>query len=223
MIKLSTHYYVLSLSEHTSRLYEAFRDSLIDIQDPWFPLESFMSPLQPALNDVQLRTLLQTVDRHFAHYHDQDPLAMVLTGTERNQSEFATLTSHRDVIIGRAEGDHSTTSLRDLGSIVWPIVKGVMASSGEKVARELEAATRAGNTAVGIHAVMKSIDSGIGATLLVENGYHVKPESNSSLIDECDNVVDIAIEKILALGGNVLFVEDGSLGKFQRIALILRA
>lgn len=213
---------MLSLSEHTSRLYEAFRDSLIDIQDTWFPLQSLMSPLQLALNDVQLQTLLQTVDQHFAHYHDQDPLGMVLTGTERNQSQFATLTSHRDVIIGMAEGDHSTTSLRDLGRIVWPIVKGVMASSGEKVARQLEEATRAGNIAFGIEAVGQSVDSGLGATLLVENDFQVKPESSSSLIDDCDNVVDIVIEKVLALGGNVIFVEDGSLSNFQNIALILR-
>jgi len=181
-----------------------------------------VSSLQPELSDVQLRTLLQTVDRHFAHYHDQDPLAMVLTGTERSQSEFATLTSHRGVIIGKAEGDHSTTSLRDLGSIVWPIVKGVMASPGEKVARQLEAATHARNIAFGIEAVGQSVDSGLGTTLLVENDYQVKPDNSSSLIDDCDNLVDIVIEKVLALGGNVMFVEDGSLANFQRIALILR-
>ena len=221
-MKLSTHYYVLSLSEHTNRLYEAFRDSLIDIQNTWFPLESSMSPLQPALNDVQLRTLLQTVDHHFAHYYEQDPLGMVLAGTERNQSAFAAVTAYPGVIIGKAEGDHSTTSLSDLGSIVWPIVKGVMASAGKKVERELEAATRAHNVAVGIDAVVQSVDSGVGATLLVEDDYRVKPQESSSLMDDCDNVVDVVIEKLLALGGNVIFVKDDSLSKFQRIALILR-
>jgi hypothetical protein len=57
---------------------------------------------------------------------------------------------------------------------------------------------------------------------VVEDGYRVKPDNSSSLIDDCDNLVDIVIEKVLALGGNVMFVEDGSLANFQRIALILR-
>ena len=221
-MKLSTHYYVLSLSDHTNRLYEAFRDSLIDIENTWFPLESSLSPLQPAPNDIQLRMLMQTVDHHFAHYYEQDPLGMVLAGTERNQATFAAVTAYPNVIIGRATGDHSTTSLPDLGSIVWPIVKAVMASAGEKVERELEAATRAHNIGVGIDAVVQSVDSGVGATLLVEEGYQVKPRESAPLIDDCDNIVDVIIEKVLALGGNVIFVEDGSLSNFQRIALILR-
>jgi hypothetical protein len=33
-MKLSTHYYVLLLSEYTSRLFEGFRDTLIDIVQP---------------------------------------------------------------------------------------------------------------------------------------------------------------------------------------------
>lgn len=224
-LKLSTHYYVLSLSEHTTRLYEAFRGGLIDIQNTWFPLKSTLSLSglsHPAMNDVQLRTLLQSVDHSFAHYYEQDPLGMVLAGTERDQAMFTSVTAYPSVIIGNAKGDHSTTSLGDLGRIVWPIVKGVMASAGEKVARELEAATRAHNVAVGIDAVVQSVDSGVGATLLVEDGYQVKARESEPLMDDVDNVVDTVIDKVLALGGNVIFVEDGSLRMFQSIALILR-
>lgn len=217
-VKLSTHYYVLTLSENTNRLYEAFRDNLIDIQNTWFPLKS---PARPALNDVQLRTLLQTVDHSFAHYYRQDPLGMILAGTERNRDAFASVTAYPNVIIGKAEGDYSTTSLSDLGRIVWPIVKAVMASAGQKMERDLETAEQEHNVAVGIEAVARSVDAGIGATLLVEDGYRVQPADNDSLLEDCDNIVDVVIEKVLALGGNVIFVEDGSLDRFQQIALIL--
>ncbi|RPH64891.1 MAG: hypothetical protein EHM89_00530 [Acidobacteria bacterium] len=221
-VKLSTHYYVLSLSEHTSRLYEAFRDTLIDIENTWFPLISSRSPPQPELNDTQLRTLMQRVDHHFAHYYGQEPLGVVLAGTKRNQSMFSSLTEYSSVIIGQTDGEHPATSLSDLGSIVWPIVKGVMASAGQKIERELEAATRAHNIAFGIDGVVQSVDADVGATLLVEDGYRVPPPESSSMVDDADNVVDVVIDKVLALGGNVIFVENGSLGKFERIALILR-
>lgn len=223
VVRLSTHYYVLSLSERTSRLYEAFRDTLIDIENTWFPMVSTRSPSQPDLNDTQLRALLQRVDHHFAHYYTQDPLGVVVIGTSRDQAMFASLTAFADVIIGTADGDHSTTSTRDLGRIVWPIVKSVMANAGEKVERDLVAATHAHNVAVGIDAVIKSVDSGVGATFLVEDGYQVAPENSSSLLDDVDNVVDVVINKVLALGGNVIFVENGLLNKFQSAALILRA
>ena len=222
VVKLSTHYYVLSLSDRTNRLYEAFRDSLIDIENTWFPLASARSPSQPDLNDTQLHSLLLRVDNHFGHYYAQDPLGMVLAGTPRNQEMFSSVTEYPGVIIGRTTGDLSTTSVNDLGSIVWPIVKGVMASAGQKLEQELEAATLAHNIAFGIDAVVRSVDSGVGATLLVEEGYRVPPPQSSPLEDDTDNVVDVVIDKVLALGGNVIFVENGLLGRFQRIALILR-
>lgn len=220
-MKLSTHYYVLSLSDGTNRLYEAFRESLIDIENTWFPFGS-KHPPNPALNDVQLRSMLQTVDQHFSHYFKQDPLGVVIAGTKRNQSAFAALTSHSGVIIGRIEGDHSTTSPRDMGNIVWPIVKSVMAGAGERVARELEEAILQHNVAIGIAAVVESADAGVGATLLVENSLRVKTPQSASLIEDGDNVVDGVIEKILTLGGNVVFVEDGSLSNYEQIALIQR-
>lgn len=222
VVKLSTHYYVLSLSDRTNRLYEAFRDSLIDIDNTWFPLVSSRSSALPDLNDAQLRTQLMRVDHHFGHYYAQDPLGMVLAGNSRSQDMFSSVTEYPGVIIGRTAGDLSTTSVNDLGSIVWPIVKGVMAAAGQKLERELEAAALAHNIAFGIDAVVRSVDSGVGATLLVEEGFRVPPPESTSLEDVTDNVVDVVIDKVLALGGNVIFVENGLLGKFQRIALILR-
>jgi hypothetical protein len=221
VVKLSTHYYVLSLGERTNRLYEAFRDSLIHIENTWFPMESSRSPSQSDLTDAQLQTLLQRVDHHFAHYYTQDPLGVVVIGSSRDRAMFESLTAFSDVIIGSTDGDHSATATRDLGKIVWPIVKGVMANAGEKVERDLAAAVSTHNVAVGIDAVVKSVDAGVGATFLVEDGYRVEPP-NPTLLDDIDNVVDTVIDKVLALGGNVIFVENGLLSRFQSAALILR-
>ncbi|HEX6790808.1 MAG TPA: hypothetical protein VF247_05825 [Candidatus Krumholzibacteria bacterium] len=222
-VKLSTHYYVLSLSDRTNRLYEAFRDSLIDIENTWFPMASSRTLAQPDLNDAQLRSLLIRVDHHFGHYYTQDPLGMVLAGSSRSQEMFSAVTRYSGVIIGRTTGDVSSTSVNDLGSIVWPIVKGVMASAGQKLERELEAAILAHNIASGIDAVRRSVEAGVGATLLVEESYRLPPPESSSLEDDTDNVVDVVIDGVLSLGGNVIFLENGSLERFQRIALILRA
>jgi hypothetical protein len=83
--------------------------------------------------------------------------------------------------------------------------------------------TPAHSVAAGIDAVGFSSDSGVNGTLLVEDGYRVKPADSAPQVDDCDNVVDSVIAKVLALGGNVLFLADGSLSTLQRIALILPA
>jgi len=57
-MQLSIHYYVLSLSEQTSRLYEGFRDKLIDIRDANFPFEISIDAGSPASKDSQLRESL---------------------------------------------------------------------------------------------------------------------------------------------------------------------
>ena len=219
---LSTHYYVLALSEDTNRLFEAFRDRLIDIQNTWFPLESATRASPQGRTERELRTLLQRVDRHFEHYFGREPLGLVVVGTARIRSEFASLTVHSGVIIGHSDGDYATTSLAALGRIVWPIVTGAMATAGHGVAHTLEAAARTDNVAIGLDAVVHSLDAGVGATLLVEEDYRVAPRSIASLLEDCDNVVDVVVDRVLALGGNVMFVNDGSLTRFQRMALVLR-
>lgn len=218
---LSTHYYVLSLSDGTNKLYEAFRESLIDIQNTWFPLVSPKLPLREASSDAQLREFLRIVDHHFAHYYAQDPLSLVLTGTQRDRAAFESVTDYPDAIIGTADGDLSTTSLVALGGIVWPIVKCAMATAGNRVGREIDAALRTSNVAIGIDAVIAAVNSGVGATLLVERDYRAVFTNGSEPADDTENAVDFVVDKVLALGGNVLFVEDDSLSQFQRIALIL--
>jgi len=51
-LKLNARYYVLSLSERSTRLYEAFRDTLIDIQNKGLPIDFstvMAGPVEPAL------------------------------------------------------------------------------------------------------------------------------------------------------------------------------
>lgn len=233
-MRLSTHYYVLSLCEQTSRLYEAFRDTLIDIQNKGFPIESsagISGSVEPALRDSQLREFIRTADRHFDHYFRQDPLRLLVVGEKKNLSIFDSVTSHKDVLIGRVEGDYAATSPHDLGKIVWPIVKKVMAGTSEKAMNDLETAENSGNVSSGIGAVVHAAGSRVDDTLFVEENYHVKGgirEMDHSLIaskdldiqEVIDDAVDAIIEKVLENGGNVVFMESGSLTEFHRIALI---
>ena len=234
-MQLSIHYYVLSLAERVCRLFEGFRDTLIDIQNKAFPINASydaLDPAEPASDENRLRAFFLETDRHLAHYEKQDPLRLVVVGEKNCLSIFHSITAHRDLCIGTVEGDHVATSPCDLGKIVWPIVKEAMAGVSEKAMHGLETAANERKVASGIDAVALSMESGAGSTLFVEEDYHVKGgilKSNNSMVvcsdvdirEVIDDAVDAIIDTVLEKGGNVVFLNGGSLIKFQRIALLL--
>ena len=234
-MKLNTRYYVLSLSERSSRLYEAFRDTLIDIQNKGFPIEFsavMAGAVEPALQPDRSREFIRTVDRHFDHYLRQDPLRFVVVGDKNILTIFESVTTHHDGLIGSVQGDYAATSPHDLGKIVWPIVTKAMAGTSGHALNDLETAERSQNVASGIETVGYLADSGVGGTLFVEEDYRLKGgfrETDHSLTkaedldirEPIDDAVDAVIGKVLDKGGNVVFVDSGSLAERGKIALII--
>jgi hypothetical protein len=228
----SIHYYVLSLSEQTNRLYEAFRDKLIDIQNTNFPFEFSIDAGNPASKDTRLREFFDQTKQRFAHYYEQDPLRLVVVGEKRNLAIYEALTTHQDVLIGMVEGDYTSTSSHDLGMIVWPIVKEAIGAVNKNALRDLATAAKVKKIVFGIDAVGQLAETETGSTLFVEEDYHVKGSIHKTdqslviskhvnLLEVIDDVVDIIIEKVLKMGGTVSFLKSGSLIEFERIALIL--
>ena len=103
----SIHYYVLSLSEKMNRLYEGFRDKLIDIQDKNFPFEVSIDTGNPPSKDTQIRDFIQQTNQRFAYYYEQDPLRLVVLGEKNNLAIFEALTTHQDILIGMIEGNYT--------------------------------------------------------------------------------------------------------------------
>jgi hypothetical protein len=234
-IQLSIHYYVLSLNEQKTRLYEGFRDQLIDIQNTKFPFQSSAYPGasgKPDSNNTRLKEFFRDTNRHFAHYFGQDPLRLVVVGERMHLDIFKALTTHQDVIVGTVEGDYTDTSSRDLGKIVWPVVKEAMTGANKRAMHDLATAVKEKKVVYGINAVGASVETKAGSTLYVEEDYHVKGSirktDRSQIITKhvslwvvIDDVVDLIIEKALKMRGTVIFLNSGSLIKLERIALIM--
>ena len=98
---------------------------------------------------------------------------------------------------------------------------------------DLAKAAKAKKMVSGISAVGQYAETEIGSTLYVEENYHVKGsirKTDHSLIlskhvdiwEVIDDVVDLIIEKVLKMGGTVIFLNGGALMKLERIALIHR-
>ncbi len=136
--------------------------------------------------------------------------------------------------MGEMEGDYAAVSSSDLGKIVWSVVKQVLAGENDRALDELQAAAESKTIVIGFDAVGRAVQSvGVSSTLFVEDDYHVRGsvrETDGALVlsphvdvsEVIDDAVDHIVEKVLAKGGNVVFLESNTMTKFQKIALIVR-
>ena len=231
-MRFSPHYYVLSLSTTTNTLFEAFRDSLIDVENQGFPICG--PACEPdVVRQEQRSELARTVDEYFGRYYAHEPLGLVVVGAPQMQCAFRAVTAHGTAIIGRIEGDHSATSARDLGQIAWPIVKEAMSGVLDRALRDLEDCAGRGDLVSGLEAVVRAASREVQATLLVDDDYHRRGSiwrvsgppvmmPDVDVRDAMDDVVDAVIETVLGSAGNVVFTPPGTLRDQEQIVLLLR-
>jgi len=227
----SIHYYVLSLSPRTSRFYEGFRDALIEMHDPKFSNNSTMDVVEQTSGEEQVRDFFHQVNQQFAQYYTQDPLRLVVAGQQSHLDMFEDMTTSKPLLINRINGNYLKTDSVDLGKIVWPVVRESIAGVNKSAKRDLAAAVKEKTVVSGIGDVSRAVESNPGATLFVEEDYHIKGSLHNTdhtvIISKhvdfravLDDVVDILIEQVLALRGSVIFLSNGTLTNFNRIALI---
>jgi len=235
-VHLSTHYYVLSLGANSNRLFEAFRDFLITIENQGFPVKPEVPPSSSvnAVDRKRLRELARTVDQCFDHYYINEPLHLVVVGDKEMQLAFSSVTAHGTSVIGCIDGDHSATPARELGEIVWPVVKEAMSGVLDRAMHDLSDSARGGQMVSGLESVARLANKGEPGTLMVENDYRLRgrvAEANESQVistevdvrETMDDAVDAVIERVLHCGGNVVFVPPGSLSDWNCIVLLLHS
>ena len=160
--------------------------------------------------------------------------SLVVVGDRRLLSAFRSVTAHGDAVIGQVEGDHTTTTPRDLGQIVWPVVREAMSGVLEEAMQDLDRVGPRQSIASGLEAVTRRMDDDTHALLLVEEDFHVRGSIGGpgplpvisrevDVRNATDDVVDTVIDRVLEHGGRVVFAPSGSLQKRERIVLLPHA
>jgi hypothetical protein len=236
-------YWVLVLSEKPTRLFEAVRDSLTEVDGHGFPLVHSgpggeirlpTAGLQKAgYRDEHHRQFFRQVDANFGELARHDPLPLVVVGVDRYLAFFNEVSAHKNTILTTVTGSHDKTPAHELAGLVWPLVKKNLAGQRARYLQELDAAVGARRFASGIEHIWRLAEAGRVDTLLVEEDYHfparldesgliLTPAEDASAPDVIDDAVDELIETALAKGARVRFLDDGTLSQHQRIAAITR-
>jgi hypothetical protein len=236
----SLRYWVLLLSQASTRLFAGTAETLEEVRDQNFPMEmtgpGATAPL-PYLADSSYlddrhRKFFQQVDSAFATYAKEEELPLIVGGVDRQIAFFQEVSEFKSTIAGTLTGNFDRAAVHELSPQVWPIVQSVREAQRAEALQDLENAISAQKFVSTIGEAWRLAHEGRGKRLLVEKNYHVPAIITNSgkleLVDQpggvevMDDAVDEVIELVLAKGGEVSLVDDGALSTHQHIALILR-
>ena len=233
-------YWVLLVSQASTRLLAGTGETLEEVSDKNFPLQMTGPGATTALPheadssymDDRHRRFFQQVDSTLTAYNKDDELPIVVGGVDRQVSFFQEVTQNKNLIAGTLSGNFDRAVVHDLAPLVWSIMQTVRQERRESALKELDEAIGAQKVVSSIEEVWRLANEGRGKLLLFEKNYHVPAVitegGNLQLVDSVggtqvmDDAVDEAIEAVLAKGGKVAIVDDGALSQHQQIALILR-
>ena len=238
-VNRGTSYFVLDLSLHRARLISCFRDEANEITQNGFPMQSEFEMLELNPTDFsrekrkQIKEFFNRVDKAFlSNYHFGDT-KLVIAGVQKNLSLYREAADSKDIIYEQLEGNYEATSVHDLGKKAWELVREKNKKERHTALNEIQNAISVQKLASGIAEVWRFASEGRVKMLLVEEDYQISavPGPDNNIImdiggfpekdimpDAVDEVAEIVVDK----GGKVIFVDNGTLGNYHKIAAILR-
>ena len=185
-----------------------------------------------AMQEVQLKKFLLQVDNSLKIILNAYKLPLFIMGTEKVIGTFKKITKHTGSIIDFIHGNYEKVSLSELLELLKPYKENWKKVIETNIVNKLIEAE--GNTKLvsGIRDVWRTASNQKGQLLVLEKNYMYPAENNAASeviykaiepfnkFSYIKDAVDDVIEKVLENGGDVEFVEEGMLAKYNHIALI---
>jgi hypothetical protein len=232
------NYYVLIVSQQKARLFECYIENASEVKDDVFPMsnDTLYETDRAARNagsreDDLIKEFFNRVDKAFTSYYKDNPADLFLMGVERNIFHYMDIVDQKSIISGSiiTGGDDATEP--EVANLVWPTARQLLTAREHEALSQLERAVSVNRFESDIQSIWKAVNEGRGEVLFVENSFfqpavidngELVLNEDSKLPGVIDDIVDEIAESVLQFGGRVVFMHDGSLSKYQKIALITR-
>lgn len=191
---------------------------------------SFSDP--EARAEVLLEKFLYQMDEDLTLMLKAYPLPVFVLGAQRVIGHFKKLSKHHHDITEYISGNYEELPVPEIFNVVQPHVSNWRQVKQVGLLKQLDKAMNAKKLAYGIEEVWQAATHKNSRLLLVEKsfvyaarqgaepGIIYKEELPSEYPFYIKDAVDDVIQKVLENGGDVEFVDDGSLSDYGRIALI---
>lgn len=239
-------YYVILLSRKGTRLFKNELLGLAEIRNSNFPLEfsddyeypkaHLATPVSFSLkgegdksiiDETRLKDFLRTVDDAAAQ-HLSNSSKLILAGIQQHLSYFQEVRRHQNEIIGMLEGNFDRYSISDIAKLASKASKDYIRNKSEELIHRLKELRGRRKVVSGFRQVMEAAAAGNADILIVEKDFKGEIPSvqtgeggKVTVRDSNDPVTDL-IEQVITKKGDVVFVDNGLLEEYERVALILR-
>lgn len=240
-LKRTSDYYILALSRGAARLFLASSDSLVkEFEDEGFPVvdnELQANSKQEAAIGSRMTNLTQEffnrIDKAVNKIRKDNPLPVIVYSEKNNYHQYTQVADHPNTLLGHVLLKNFDEKGSNLVKEVWPHVSELTMETQKARISELEQALNTGKFLSDINEIWNAVREGKGKTIFVENGYHQPVRNEDGVLtpinadeinskDDINDIVDDMIEYNLKFNGDVVFLDKGSLEKFEKLALTTR-
>ena len=240
-LHFETNYLILVLTEKKARLLEALSDRLVQEIGKPFPIENtdlFPTMVREKKNaSIQTRYLAEffnRIDKEVNAIRYLHNLPVFICGESSNFHEYLKIADQKHTIFPvYMKGNHEKETSQRVVTESWKILHRHCIEKENKRLEELELALTNGNYLCDVNEIWEAIPEGRIQTLFLEenlfqsaqitkNALILVGEEDRNLQNVVDDIYDELIEANLNHGGDVVFLPDGSLKKFNGFAAITR-
>lgn len=223
-------YLLTVLSENGTRLFVGHKDALDEVTAYGFPFTLEEETPEASVNqdishvrDQMITDQMREVGEALVEAQKQIAAPIVVVGVDRNIGHFKNGARNSNQVMLYINSGHNRDSSHELAQTIWPQIKDALAAERQKVSAELESAKSKGCFVGGLNEIWQAVNEGRAAVLVVEEDLHIAAEISSDgreIVEVLagavsnngyDDIVDEIIEKALATGAQVKFVDKGSL------------
>lgn len=184
------------------------------------------------LKEATLRKFLYEADKELSDILKMYPLPVFLLGTEKVLGYFKAISANQKAIAGYIHGNYEDATKYELKELLNPYIQDWKKIKTRSLLQKIESAAGAGKLSTGMEDVWRQALQRTGRLLIVEKNFVYTAERGKAediiyKANDPDNkafyikdAVDDVIEKVLEYGGDVEFVDEGTLSEYQHIALI---
>lgn len=240
-------FFVLALSNNKTRLFKSLKTGIEEIVNEKFPLsyeEQFQYPdrqkpkvsgsygsEESTIREERQKNFYRHLDKLLAPHFKNNSWPVMLLGVEDQQTLFKKVSQFKDKIAIDLKGNFDRFSSGEIAKKINPEVQTLLGQKDDEVVNKLEKLLAADKITAGIEKVWKETDNG-GKTLILEKDYsqsgYLNQKSGRLSLNaqtgedwlKISDLVDDVIELISNGNGKIVFVGNGKLKKFQKIAMV---
>lgn len=177
---------------------------------------------------------IKKADLHLDHYLKNTHTRFMVCGTKTHTSHFLKVTRHQEAVIGAHEGGYDWLDEKELAHLIWPSIEKYNDESLAALLKIFREKAGEGLCALGLEQVWNALAECRVDTLILQKNYDARgftPDNMPHLIMEQppatsfsfhSSIANEMIDRVLAQGGKLIFVNPGFIPDGEPVGAICR-